>query len=576
MNVKMWKIAWGMFAIVALAGLTDCSSPKETQQPKKENEAQERIRSEQKSIALQHFIDGSLFESKNEYAQAIIEFQDALRYDRDPAIYYALAKNYSALGKYALAAGAANEAIKLDPNNITYNETLAEIYIKAFQIDEAIAQYVEVLRIDSTHVQSMFNIAQLLTPKHPQQALEMYDKILQRNGPDWEVLFKVAELNSTLRRYDKAAAAFEKMVKIDPSNMSLKQNLGEMFVRSEQYDKALALFNDLLESDPKNVELRGALAELYSQQDKWEKAREQFEIIMKSDSLAADIRFRIAMAYLSQSQKDSTLLVSVKEQFERFLKYYPEDWRPMFYLGRLAIVEKNDSAAFKYFDKVTKVAGWNAEAWWYLGSILFDKKDYDQAVSVLEKAHQIVPNDGGINFLLGFAYTRVNRNEDAIPPLERAVEINPKDINALSTLASTYGALKRYKDSDRAFDSALKIDSLNAMVLNNFAYSLAERGEQLERAYTMSKESLKKDSSNASFLDTYGWIYFMLGNYAEAERYVKKAIDAGEVSAVVYEHLGDIYSKLNLHEKAKEYWAKALARDAKNVLLKEKLARGSL
>lgn len=92
----------------------------------------------------------------------------------------------------------------------------------------------------------------------------------------------------------------------------------------------------------------------------------------------------------------------------------------------------------------------------------------------------------------------------------------------------------------------------------------------------MSKESLKKDSSNASFLDTYGWIYFKLGNYAEAERYVKKAIDAGEVSAVVYEHLGDIYSKLNQHEKAKEYWAKALERDAKNALLKEKLARGSL
>jgi len=48
------------------------------------------------------------------------------------------------------------------------------------------------------------------------------------------------------------------------------------------------------------------------------------------------------------------------------------------------------------------------------------------------------------------------------------------------------------------------------------------------------------------------------------------------VSAVVYEHLGDIYSKLNQQEKAKEYWAKALERDAKNALLKEKLARGSL
>jgi hypothetical protein len=260
MSEKFCNILPVMVMIIVLAG---CSSQKEAQIQKKDSKAEEQVQNNQKSIALQHFIDGSLFESKGEYAEAIIEFQDALRYDKDPAIYYALAKDYSALNKPALAAEVANEAIRLDSTNITYRETLADIYVKAFQIDLAIAQYRAILKIDSTHIQSMFNIAQLLAPKYPSQALEMYDKILHRNGPEWEVLFKVAELNSSLHRYDKAAAAFEQMVKIDPSNMSLKQNLGEMYVRSEQYDKALGLFNDLLESDPRNVELRGALAELY-------------------------------------------------------------------------------------------------------------------------------------------------------------------------------------------------------------------------------------------------------------------------------------------------------------------------
>jgi Tfp pilus assembly protein PilF len=170
----------------------------------------------------------------------------------------------------------------------------------------------------------------------------------------------------------------------------------------------------------------------------------------------------------------------------------------------------------------------------------------------------------------------VDRNEDAVAPLQRAIEINPKDINALSSLASTYDALKRYPEADKTFEAALEVDSLNAMVLNNYAYSLSERGEQLDRAFAMSKQSLAKDSANASYLDTFGWIYFKLGNYVEAEKYVKQAIDAGEVSAVVYEHLGDIYSKLSQLDKAKEYWAKALERDSKNAQLKEKLARGSL
>ncbi|MGA7159853.1 MAG: tetratricopeptide repeat protein [Bacteroidota bacterium] len=573
MSEKLRNLMPVMIMVAILAG---CSSQKEIELQKKPSEAELQAQSDRKSIALQHFIDGSLYESKNQYAEAIIEFEDALRYDKDPAIYYALAKDYSALNKPALAAEVGNEAVKLDSTNITYRETLADIYIKALQIDSAIAQYRMILKIDSTHVQSMFNIAQLLAPKSPQEALEMYNKIIERNGPEWEVLFKVAELNSNLHRFDKAAAAFEEMVKLDPSNVSLKQNLGEMYIRSEQYDKALALFNGLLALDSSSVEIRGAIAEINLQQNRWDKAREQFETILKSDSLTADTRFRIAVAYLEQSQKDSTLLTNAKEQFVDFLDHYPDDWRPMFYLGRLAIIEKNDSAAYEYFDKVTKVAGWNAEAWWYLGSILFDKKDFNQAISVLEKARQIVPNDGGINFLLGYGYTRVDRNEDAVAPLQRAIEINPKDINALSSLASTYDALKRYDESDKTFEAALKVDSLNAMVLNNYAYSLAERGEQLNRAFMMSKESLVNDSLNTSYLDTFGWIYFKLGNYIEAEKYVKKAIDAGEASAVVYEHLGDIYSKLSQIDKAKEYWAKALERDSKNTQLKEKLARGSL
>jgi len=562
--------------VMIMLAAAGCSSQKEVQVVKKPSEAEDQARSDQKSIALQHFIDGSLLESKSQFAEAIIEFQDALRYDKDPAIYYALAKDYAVLNKSALAAEMAAEAIKLDTSNVTYRETLADIYLKASQVYSAIAEYREILKIDSTHVQSMFNIAQLLAPKYPLQALEMYNKILQRNGPEWDVLFKVAELNSTLHRFDKAAAAFEQMVKIDPSNLSLKQNLGEMYVRSEQYDKALRLFNDMLDSDPHNLELRGAIAEVYLQQNKWDKARDQFETILKNDSISADSRFRIAVAYLEQSQKDSTLLASAKAQFVAFLDHYPDDWRPMFYLGRLAILEKNDSSAYEYFDRVTKVAGWNAEAWWYLGSILFDKKDFSQAVSVLEKARQIVPNDGGINFLLGYGYTRVDRNEDAIAPLQRAIEINPKDINALSSLASTFDALKRYPEADKTFEAALKVDSVNAMVLNNYAYSLSERGEQLDRAFLMSKASLAKDSANGSYLDTFGWIYFKLGNYVDAEKYVKQAIDVGETSAVVYEHLGDIYSKLSQFEKAKEYWAKALERDSKNTLLKEKLARGSL
>jgi tetratricopeptide (TPR) repeat protein len=92
----------------------------------------------------------------------------------------------------------------------------------------------------------------------------------------------------------------------------------------------------------------------------------------------------------------------------------------------------------------------------------------------------------------------------------------------------------------------------------------------------MAKEAVEQQPANQSYLDTYGWVYFRLQQYDEAERYIKKAIDLGSNSPVINEHLGDIYYKQSKKEKAMEYWQKALQLDATNTELKEKIQRGSL
>jgi len=45
---------------------------------------------------------------------------------------------------------------------------------------------------------------------------------------------------------------------------------------------------------------------------------------------------------------------------------------------------------------------------------------------------------------------------------------------------------------------------------------------------------------------------------------------------VVYEHLGDIYFRLNQTDLAIEHWNMALKLDENNAALRDKIARGSL
>jgi Tfp pilus assembly protein PilF len=126
------------------------------------------------------------------------------------------------------------------------------------------------------------------------------------------------------------------------------------------------------------------------------------------------------------------------------------------------------------------------------------------------------------------------------------------------------------------YEEALKIDPRSHLVLNNYSYSLAERGLQLQRALEMAKDAVKAEPENASYLDTIGWVYYKLSKYRQAEEYITRAVKTDKASPVVHEHLGDIYFQLGQKEKALEFWQKAFELDGKNQALKDKISRGSL
>jgi tetratricopeptide (TPR) repeat protein len=73
-----------------------------------------------------------------------------------------------------------------------------------------------------------------------------------------------------------------------------------------------------------------------------------------------------------------------------------------------------------------------------------------------------------------------------------------------------------------------------------------------------------------------GWVYFKLGRFDDAQKYISKAISVGGASATVYEHMGDIQYKLGEKTKAEQFWKQALEMNSSNQQLKDKIARGAL
>ncbi len=563
----MKKLGLYILLIAGSSFLTGCGSSKQT-----EKQAPEPNR----ELALQHYLEGSMLDQKEDYANAILEYQEALLYDNDPAVYYALSKDYSILGKHALAAQMGKEAVKLSPNNRTYHETLGSIFVNAREIDNAISEFEEVVRIDSDYVDGWHNLAGLMEFRKPLRALELYHEILNRFGTNWDVYYQMMQIYSTLGKLDKAIGSLKGMLALDPGNFEVKKTLGDMYLQTDSVDAALRVYDDLVELQPNDLELRAAIAHAFLVKQDYNNAAIQFESVMKQDTLSVEDQLRFGQVFVSFIQKDSAVLPYAKKLFNQIERSHPSDWRPHWFLGAIDNILGDDSSALEHYRKVKELAPTNPDGWVGIASAYYDAGKFDDAAAVLTEAEKNIPQEFRIKFLLGITYQRMHKTEEAASMLEDAVQLNAKSIEALSSLGLVYDELKRHEDSDSVYERALRIDGHNHLVLNNYGYSLAERGIQLDRALKMAAEAVHAQPANQSYLDTYGWVFYRLERYKEAEEQIRKAIDLGSASPVLYDHLGDIYFKLDDKTKAVQCWEKSFQIDSTNEQVKEKIQRNKL
>jgi tetratricopeptide (TPR) repeat protein len=98
----------------------------------------------------------------------------------------------------------------------------------------------------------------------------------------------------------------------------------------------------------------------------------------------------------------------------------------------------------------------------------------------------------------------------------------------------------QYERAWRAFEQYVKLRPDDWGMLNNYAYYLAERGVQLEKAEQMSRRTVEAEPDNANSLDTYAWILHLLGRDAEALPYMEKAVRLDPKSDTLRQHLDTI------------------------------------
>lgn len=501
------------------------------------------------------------------------------------AAYYELARYRMKQNNIPEATSYIQKAIKLDDGNKWYKDQYAVILAMQDKNDEAAHIYEDLANTEEYNEEYLQKAALLYQHDGKyKEALAVLDKLLLKTGGDDEdVLMEKQQIYLKMNDLKKAAEVIEQLIAQNPKDAKYYTLLAELYDNNKETGKAEELFVKARKNFPDDPSLQLALAEHYRKLNDTAKYNEYIVKTITNKDLDAETQLGLLAPYLQDMQNNAQKKKIALDLIGQIAAQHPNEANVLAVYGDvLAFNDERDSAQLQYKRSLaidpSKLSVWQQLLYGYTA-----RKDADSLIYYSEKALRLFPNQAIIHYLNGIGKANARNYGGAEGAINRAIDMQPDDNPQLlgemySELGDVYNSDKKYDLSDKSFDKALSLDPNNATLLNNYSYYLSVRGIRLDDAEKMSKHSLELRPGEATFLDTYGWILYKEAKYDQAKEYIQKAVDANgpDADGTLFEHLGDVYYKLNDKERAILYWQKAKEKGTDNPLIDKKIQERKL
>jgi tetratricopeptide (TPR) repeat protein len=521
-----------------------------------------------KADALAHFAEGIDLEENGEMEKALEAYRQVLNVDPGQI---ELAVRVAALltrdDDYPGAIDVLKDVIKVHPKASEPYLELAFIYAKYLnKLDQAIEFANKAIALDPQRIdgyQRLFEIH--LIAGDEKKATETLDRAAKVHSDDpmyWARLGRLygslilkPDAKPTPEETARLNDIFQKAAANGPNNAAVLKEVGDYFASTQQIKEALPFYLRVLELQPDD----------------------------------ANIREKLATGFVLTNQRTRAV-----ETLKEIIKEHPEKYQPYELLAQLhddearALVRANQTeqatAEFKRaaqnYEQSLLINPNHATTYLRLAELLLvPLKEGEHAVSVLTEARRRYPDAPEFAYYLAIALRESKQAKDAVVMFEEALNeaqnaqaefLKPRFYLEYGAAAQEAGLYDKAAD---LFRKAIAMDPANAAEPYNYlGYMWAEQNIHLDEAEDAVKRALQLDPDNGAYLDSMAWVEYRQGKYDQALEHLKRALEnLPREDAVVFEHLGDVYLKLNRMSQALEAWQKAKTLDPSNKDLAAKI-----
>jgi len=506
--------------------------------------------------------------------------------------YYKLAQINNNTEQYTTAADHISRAISINKTNKYYYLLAVDIYSNMGNLQEAANSYEGLIHEVPKTDRYLFNLAALyIYLQKYDQALQAYNSAEESFGLTEEISMQRQKVYLQQNKLDEAINEGKLLVAKYPNNYRYVLLLAEILSSNKKLEEAKAQLTALLIKNPNYSAARLQLADIYWKENNFADFEKELKLAFEDKALALNAKINTLMKYMVYLPNQNLKLL-IPELADELTRKHKDDKNAYLISGDVysAFIEKGlftenevevaKSKAISSYAKYVELDPSNFSVWQNLLNLELQLDLQDSLAVHADQALELFPNQAWVYLVNGIVQQNQNNNKAAAELLEmgskRATSNKPLLLIIYSYLGDIYNELEDYDASDKAYESVLGLDPHNYTVLNNFSYYLSLRGEKLEQAKKMCVTLIRNNPDNNTYLDTYAWVHYTIGDYEEAKRIFEKIITSGVDEGVYYDHYGDTLYKLGKTDEAIEQWTKARELDKSIENIDQKINQGKI
>lgn len=413
-------------------------------------------------------------------------------------------------------------------------------------------------------------------------AIAAYDSVQQWQGQSVQLSARKVRAYQALNDTVGAIGEMRSLLATAPRNVDYNLAMGNMMLMFGERDSALTYYDKAQQYEPENGATYLAKAQFYNAiGDSVNYDQQTYQALVSKDlDVASKVEVLADYARHLLVAKDSS--ARTENLFKVLIEQHPNEPQIRMLFSDYLAAKDDMKGAAEQMDYAVNLDPTDAQAWNRLLVLNIILENYEAAIAAGDRAIELNPNNIELYGYIAPAYYNIKQYDKAIEVYKKALAaVDSTDTEHRSMFLGGMGDAKfSMGDTIGAFalyDQAIEIDPNNVSILNNYAYFLTLCNRDLDKAERMSAKTVQAEPQNATFLDTYAWVFYKRKEYTMAQLYIEMAIkNERRPSSDIYDHYGDILLAVGNKQEALKQWKKALELDAGNKELLEKVEKLAL